>query len=131
MTVSTDFASYLPLSVTKDDKTGLRILDRDFKIIVDDEMITIPKGFDTDYSSYPFFSRMIVRFDRVDVAGVVHDWLYRRQGVSRREADRIWRLIAMHGDKSANLFQGWISWAGLRVGGWIAWKSHKKNLTTN
>lgn len=125
MTVHTDFKEYLPLSVSKDDSSGRRVLNRDFKIIVDGEMIVVPKGFDTDYSSYPWITRSIVRFDRVDVAGVVHDYLYRTRRKTRKQADRIWRLIAMHGEVSANAFQGWVSWAGLRVGGWLAWGKRK------
>lgn len=128
MSVSTSFDAYKPLLVEKDDSTGLRILQRDFKIIVNNEMIVVPRGFDTDYSSYPWLTRSIVRFDRVDVAGVVHDYLYRTQIKSRSEADKIWRMIACHGQKSANGLQGWVSWIGLRIGGWVPWKKHKKNV---
>ncbi len=90
-------------------------------------MITVPAGFDTDFSSYPWFTRILVRFDRVDVAGVVHDYLYRYGLRTRREADRIWRLIACHGKRSANGVQGWLSWMGLRAAGCAPWLKHRRS----
>lgn len=131
MKVSTNFTGYRPLSTTRDDRTGLRILNRNYTIRVGDSLILVPKGFDTDFSSYPWAARLIVRFDRVDVAGVVHDYLYRTQKMSRRDADRIWRLVAMHGHTRATTRQGWVSWAGLRLGGWVVWNKLKKRIKTS
>lgn len=124
--VNTSFDEYLPLASEKDDLTGRRVLLRPFKILVEGSMIVVPKGFDTDFSSYPWFTRVLVRFDRVDVAGVVHDYLYREGNRTRAEADRVWRLIAEHGERSANKVQSWLSWAGIRAGGWVAWQKHRK-----
>lgn len=126
MSISTDFGRYLPLSTTKNDKTGDNVVDRPFFIIADGLLIEIPTGFPTDFSSYPPFSRSIVAPKRVDLAGAVHDKLYWSEEVSRRRADKIWRMIAIHGDVRANLLQGWASWAGLRLGGWNQWRKYRK-----
>lgn len=126
--VSTNFDSYEPLSVTLDGLSGRWLLDRPFEIIVEGQKYIVPARFDTDFSSYPWLTRNIVRFNRVAVAGTVHDYLYRRAIVSRGEADRIWRLIAQHGDEgaSANPAQAWVSWMGLRLGGWVPWRKRRK-----
>ena len=113
-----------PLSVTRR-WDGLRVLNRDLTIKINDKVFVVKEGFETDLSSYPFFSRVLVRFDRVDVAGVVHDWIYYHGLTSRKEADLIWRQVAMAGDNGANSFQAWVSWLGLRIFGGFAWKEHE------
>ncbi len=115
----------MPLSTTRL-ANGMRVLNRDFHISVDGQGFTVPKGFRTDFSSYPWFCRVMVRFDRVDVAGVVHDRLYYEGKTTRAYADRIWRMTALNGAHSANFVQAWLSWLGLRIGGWIAWRAHAK-----
>ncbi len=93
--------------------------------------IVVPEGFPTDFSSIPFWARFVVRWSRVDVAGVVHDWCYDigltdPSGQPSRElSDAIWRDIARRGESRANTFQAWVCWAGLRLGGWIAWNKHR------
>ncbi|NNE20939.1 MAG: DUF1353 domain-containing protein [Myxococcales bacterium] len=94
--------------------------------------IVVPKGFETDFSSIPFWARFVVRWSRVDVAGVVHDWCY-HTGIrdefgkpSRSLSDDIWRHIAERGDSQANPLQAWVCWAGLRLGGWMAWNKHRR-----
>lgn len=116
---------FLPLSTTRL-LNGLRVLNRDFSLTFEGITVVVPKGFITDFSSYPWFSRVLVRFDRVDVAGVIHDYLYHHGNCTRAQADRSWRVVAMLGEHSANPVQAWLSWLGLRIGGWIAWNSHRK-----
>ena len=101
--------------------------------------------FKTDFSSMPFFGRWFVRWSKVDVAGVVHDWLYRtvgkgsvsneahegknlRNNITQKEADEIWRLIALSGNHRANLVQAWVCWSVLRLAGWAVWNGyHRKD----
>ena len=85
------------------------------------EDITVPAGTETDFSSIPWFGRILVRWSRVDIAGVVHDYLYAEQSKSRREADRIWRDVAIAGEHSANWVQVTIGYLALRISGWISW----------
>lgn len=103
---------------------GKRKLLREFEVTFEGEEITVPKGFVTDYSSIPWFGRWLVRWSTVDVAGVVHDYLYREQR-ERKEADRIWRKIAGSGSVYASFLQRWICWLALRVGGWVAYRRYQ------
>lgn len=88
--------------------------------------ITVSMGFKTDFSSIPWIFRFIVRWSKVDIAGVVHDWLYYTGEKGQTEADRIWRLIALAGEHRANWLQAWLCWLGLRLGGWWAWRQHRR-----
>ncbi len=85
--------------------------------------ITVPVGFDTDFASVP---RVPIVYwltgDTARKAAVIHDWLYREQKHPRRIADAVlyeasdneprWRRLAM--------------WAGVRVFGWVAWRSNRQ-----
>ncbi len=105
---------------------GRRQLLRDLVVKIDGERISVPAGTITDFSSIPWFGRMFMRWSRVDIAGVVHDWLYQTGSMSRGRADKIWRLIAIAGKHPANAFQAWLGWLALRFGGWIAWYRHRR-----
>lgn len=111
---------------TERQPNGRRLLLRKLEVDVDGEVIPIPKHTVTDYSSIPWFGRIVVRWSKVDIAGVVHDHLYCTQTMSRARADRIWRLVAVAGEHHANALQAWICWAALRLGGWIAWNQHRQ-----
>jgi Protein of unknown function (DUF1353) len=105
----------------------LRILDMQ----IGEDLLSIENGFETDYSSIPWFGRFVVRWSKVDVAGVVHDWLYINGMVgddiiSRKFADRIWRITAASGSHRANAVQAWICWMSLRIGGFLAWRRYRK-----
>ena len=113
-----------PLQVERTED-GRRRLLRALKVSVDGKVITIPAGTVTDYSSVPFGMRNLVRWDRIDIAGVVHDYLYQTGMRSRRKADAVWRKVAMGGSNGANPFQAWVGWLGLRIGGWVAWRKHR------
>ena len=62
----------------------------------------------------------------MDIAGVVHDYLYRTGELSRSDADKIWRLVALKGTHHANRLQAWVCWAGLRIFGIFAWKKRAR-----
>lgn len=128
--VNINFAAYQPLSTTRL-YDGQRQLNRDYHIEVDGTRYTVKKGFKTDFSSYPWYARVIVRFDKVDVAGVVHDWLYCTGEVNRAQADKIWRQVAMAGQNHANALQAWLSWLGLRIGGWVSWQNYRREANSN
>ena len=123
----------LPLQ-TERLSNGRRLLLRTLHIKVpeykDGYEIEIPRGFDTDFSSIPTLFHGFVRWSRVDVAGVVHDWLYRKGRLSRRDADKVWRLVALRGEHSANGRQAWVGWCGLRLGGWRAWRERCAERTS-
>ena len=105
---------------------GKRTLLRGLKMQVEDEKLTVPTGTVTDYSSIPWIGRGLVHWSKVDIAGVVHDWLYQTGIVDRKRADEIWYLIAISGEHSANKFQAYVAWKGLRAGGWAVWNRYRK-----
>lgn len=107
-------------------ENGRRTLIRSLGVQIGDEEIIVPAGITTDFSSIPWWGRILVRWSRVDIAGVVHDWLYQTAAMSRREADQRWRSVARAGDHRANAFQAWVGYIALRLGGWIAWNRHRR-----
>lgn len=100
---------------------GNRRLLRALEVKVGDSRIRVPASAVTDFSSIPWFARFLVRWSKVDVAGVVHDRLYATHETSRARADEFWRVIARSGAHSANAFQAWTCWLGLRAFGWFFW----------
>ena len=112
-------------------ENGKRFLLRDLNLEIEGDPITIPADTVTDFSSIPWYGRILVRWSKVDIAGVVHDWYYQTGDTSRARADAIWRLVAMAGTYHANAFQAWVGWLALRVGGWIAWRRYRRQDTTD
>ncbi len=104
---------------------GKRRLLRDLNLEIKGDPLTIPVDTITDFSSIPWFGRMLVRWSKVDIAGVVHDWYYQTGNTTRARADAVWRVVAMAGTHRANAVQAWIGWFALRVGGWIAWRNYR------
>ena len=85
-----------------------------------------------DYSSLPWGLRWLVNWDRVDIAGVVHDYLYRKATNftyrSRWEADLAWFRLALSGEHRANWLQAALGLAGLYLGAcWV--KSARSKCT--
>ena len=81
------------------------------------QTITVNPGFVTDYSSIPPGFRWFIFWSRVDVAGVVHDFLYTLEDFPRAEADAIWRKLAQSGDHCVGAFRSWVGWLILRIFG--------------
>jgi len=93
--------------------------------------VTVPVGFDTDYSSIPWGLRNLMgRFDKHDIAGVVHDYLYRIQ-YPKPLADRAWRLLARAGKTHVNAAQGFFGYWGLRIGAFPAYWARGRQLSAN
>ena len=98
------------------------------------QILEIPGDvFVTDYSSLPFGTRWVVHWSRVDVAGVVHDYMYRtdaalpdaRKKWNRWRIDRVWHRIALAGDHRANCVQAWVCWLAILVGGCFSYKRRR------
>ena len=91
--------------------------------------VFVDAGFVTDYSSIPTKLHGFVRWSRVDIAGVVHDFLYRNTDCPRIEADAIWREVAQSGEHCASWFQAWVAWVMLcGFGGWSKPYPHEHKI---
>ena len=109
--------------------SGRRKLIRGLVVKLDDgSKITVPDGFETDFSSIPWFARWVVDWAKVDVAGVVHDFLYwcptqAKQALatdSRKRFDDVWEELAGAGQYCANRLQCRLGRFGLWMFGWLA-----------
>lgn len=87
-------------------------------------IVDVCAGFCMDYSSIPWGLRWLVNWDRVDIAGVVHDYIYRTEKRftwrSRWEADLVWYRLARSGVHHANWLQAALGFVGLYFGAcWV------------
>lgn len=109
---------------------GTRTLLEEITVTVDGRSWTIPAGFQTDFSSIPAvpFARLLIDWRRVDMAGVVHDFLYQQApgGITRKQADEVWRRVARAGAYAAGPFQALLGYLGLRAGGWYVWNGYRR-----
>ena len=69
------------------------------QVIVDNELILIPAGFQTDFASVPrVFWNIIPPMGLHTIAAVTHDYLYHRGLCPRKTADRIfYNLMRFYG----------------------------------
>lgn len=96
-----------------------------FSLLIN-EVITIKAGFITDFASTPRVPFVFWFWgDRAHREAVLHDWLYYTGVVPRSVADRIF-LEAMKARKKS-LFLRMGMYFGVRAGGWVAWRKHRKN----
>lgn len=99
-------------------KQPLQYLSPDFISVV------VPTGFETDLASVPrILWGIIPQSDKHIVEGsIIHDYLYSggMPSITRAEADRILREACK--EMKAPAWYCWIVWAGVRLGGYFAWK---------
>ena len=84
------------------------------------EVITVPKGFVTDFASTPLGVRNLFPKDGPWTgAAIIHDYLYQKKLYSRKKCDDIF-LEAM---KVCNVsrIKRWTMWVALRGFGWYAY----------
>lgn len=88
---------------------------------------TISKGFVFDGASIPrplwwFLSPVGLLL----IPGLIHDWGYKNDSWNDREMwDRLFRQVIK--EITGTTVIPWIAWAAVRLGGWKAWKEHRKN----
>ena len=108
-----------PLQVERLDDGRRRLLrELRYEVHGADDPIIVPKGFETDFSSDPIG---LLDWSKVDVAGVVHDYLYQNpeQLRSRWREDVIWFKIARAGKWKTSLFPACLGFLGLVLFGWL------------
>jgi hypothetical protein len=89
------------------------------------EKIEVVAGFLTDLGSVPqIFWNLIPPIGKPLRAYVLHDWLYAKQLFSRAKSDSV--LLEAMGVCGVSWFKRWAIYSAVRVGGWLAWRSHQK-----
>jgi hypothetical protein len=84
-------------------------------------VIRVPKDFITDFGSVPRLPFVFLAAGaRADEACIVHDWLYSTQIMPRDVADEVLAEAVKALGYSEALAK--LMWAGVRLGGWAAWK---------
>jgi len=81
----------------------------------------VPKGFITNYASIEVFHNIIL-FPLYalfagygNYASTLHDYLYTKHQVSRKQADRIFYEALR--EEGVAKWRAWLMWAGVRIGG--------------
>lgn len=123
-----------PLELEYLDGRTWRLTKRfEFRSMVTESVIDIPDGFLTDFASIPRgLWNVLPPVGAYGKAAVVHDWLYKTRNaathlVTRAEADAVLK------EGMAVLGVGWptrfVIYAGVRLGGWVAWRAHRQHDT--
>jgi len=92
-----------------------------------DGRIRIPKGFIFDGASVPrclwwFLSPVGLLL----IPGLVHDYKYKHCGRRKRKLlDVLFRILIKEVTGTSAI--PWIAYFAVRIGGWKAWKGHRKN----
>ena len=102
------------------------VLMRDLNYRIGDSalVITVPKGFVTDFASIPevFWSADLSPNGRYSKAAIVHDYLYWTQGCTREQADNILDIAMKESNVSFVTRSG--VYGGVRLGGGSAWQKN-------
>lgn len=85
----------------------------------------VPKGFQTDFASVPKpLWALFSPFGKYTQAAVLHDWLYKGNGVSsRKEADALFYEAGV--SSAMQKISMWIMWLFVRLYAWFAYTSPK------
>lgn len=99
----------------------------------EEEVVTVPSGFMTDFASIPWLFRwwQTGGVGPQRIAAYFHDYLYSSQdSVSRRKSDQIFRQVMADVDNDTwrAAFRRNAMYYALRVGGWLAWRSGQKKF---
>ena len=124
--MSSCFLSQLDV-VLIDEQKGTWKLDSDLIYFSENigGRITVPKGFSTDFASVPRVPVFYVLYaNRGRKAAVVHDYLYRLGKATRAICDAVFREAMIADGESLPVALA--MWAGVRIGGFFAYKGTNK-----
>ena len=104
----------------------LRLLEELVYLSASGYIFEIPKGFVCDLASVPRLLRFLysVNGDHRESA-ILHDFLYDREGLiddesfTREQCDDLFYEAMINSGVSE--WKAWSMWAGVRIGGWVAW----------
>ncbi|HET6489961.1 MAG TPA: DUF1353 domain-containing protein [Syntrophales bacterium] len=110
-----------------DSRDWMLVESVDYSIGNSGVIISVPKGFVTDFASIPqpLWSFGLSPYGRFSKAAIVHDYLYWMQNCTREQADNL-LLIAMKESGVSRSQQDEI-YLGVRAGGETAWESNRKD----
>ena len=107
-------------------EAGVWVLEDPVVFKADGHVYNIGRDALTDLASAPWFVRWMLEPEDWPwiTAAVIHDHGYAGLAKTRAQADRWWRetVIADGGSSWA----AWVTWAGLRAGGFAAWRHNRK-----
>lgn len=115
------------LAVQPSAKTlGNYVVKRDWKVEVDGRDYTVPAGFEFDGDSVPRipFVYWLTKGRSGLKAPCLHDWLYFKQPVTRRQADKIYLIMMRH--YGVRWIWRSLHYTGVRIGGWIGWRRNAR-----
>jgi hypothetical protein len=84
--------------------------------------VVIPKGYETDISSTPFWLWSIVPpMGDFSLAAIIHDYCYSSKCVTRYEADR--EMLLWSNLINRNKFDNYVRYYSVRAFGWLVWRN--------
>jgi len=85
----------------------------------------VPAGFHTDGASVPRgLWNVFPKYGKYLESAVLHDWLYASACLTRRQADKLFKEAMK--SQGVGRFRRACIYAGVRTGGWGAWRKHRK-----
>lgn len=104
------------LKLATESKSHKRVVDT-FVVKIDDVIVAVPSGFRTNLASTPKWIHWLLPPDdpHYTRAAVVHDWLYAKAIVSRKDADIIFRKLSQYDGTSSGT--AWFMFVCLRLFG--------------
>jgi len=119
-----ELRSLLKYAVIQEDGRTVK-MSQDCTVMVRGHKITIKKGFPSDFASVPrIFWRVFPPWGKYSPAAIVHDWLYRKGLLTRKESD----LCFLHGMKKLAVpaFTRWAMYRAVRYGAWGVWSDYRE-----
>jgi hypothetical protein len=89
------------------------------------EEIAVPEGTVSDGASTPrIFWRALPPFGPYWRPALMHDYLYQSGLFCQAKCDSLFHEAML--DCHVNRFKAWVIYAGVRMGGWIAYRNYRK-----
>ena len=127
------FRSALQVESVRSTKDKFKLLDALHYETWDEDIISVPEGFITDFASVPRpFQGIFPKSGRYRDAAVVHDFLYKNKGFetySRKDADRIFSQAMA--DLGVSWWRRATIYRAVRLFGGTFWYKNPKNKKNN
>jgi hypothetical protein len=103
------------------------VLHEALKVIIDDELIELPRNFETDFASVPWvFTSLFPKFSKdTNRSAVLHDYLYRVKIFTKEKSDDVF-YQGMVAD-GVSKWRAYPMYLAVRFGGDTAWYGFTDN----